>query len=313
MKEELQTKKSITLIYKGIEIVKYNSVSFRLFLLVLIAFIFAPQNSFAYDDQTTHPAITAEMVDSFNSFTADKISALHKSFVVKGSMDEDYPETTSLNHFFDPLQNIGFYGYRSSKDWATNKSLVINSFTWSKSVQYYAEGNLEMAFLGLGHILHLIEDLGVPDHTRNDPHPGVLWMNASPYENWAKIKNANTLHGLAGSYSKIDILFYGDLSQYFDYLALYSNNNFVSANTIDPVPGAFEYKKPEILRWDGSYTYGIDNLAGDQHPIYRKFINPDSRLMEKVIITDNDTSIVSDYFVRLSDQLIPLVPVEVMF
>ena len=308
MKEELQTKKSITLIYKGIEIVKYNSVSFRLFLLVLMVFIFAPQNSFAYDDQTTHPAITAEMVDSFNSFTADKISALHKSFVVKGSIDEDYPETTSLNHFFDPLQNIGFYGYRSSKDWATNKSLVINSFTWSKSVQYYAEGNLEMAFLGLGHILHLIEDLGVPDHTRNDPHPGVLWMNASPYENWAKIKNANTLHGLAGSYAKKDILFYGDLSQYFDYLALYSNNNFVSANTIDPVPGAFEYKKPEILRWDGSYTYGIDNLAGDQHPIYRKFINPDSRLMEKVIITDNDTSIVSDYFVRLSDQLMRVGP-----
>ena len=42
-----------------------------------------------------------------------------------------------------------------------------------------AKGDKEKAMFALGHILHLIEDSSVPDHTRNDPHP-----NDSPYEKW---------------------------------------------------------------------------------------------------------------------------------
>ena len=32
----------------------------------------------------------------------------------------------------------------------------------------------------LGHVLHLLEDATVPDHTRNDPHPPFLEQEKSP-------------------------------------------------------------------------------------------------------------------------------------
>lgn len=38
----------------------------------------------------------------------------------------------------------------------------------------------------MGHILHLLEDLGVPEYTRGDAHPGVPPDPGSYYEDYAK-------------------------------------------------------------------------------------------------------------------------------
>ena len=303
---KIQPRKILQIFFEGIKKYTNNSLVFGCILILLICF--TPLSLFAYDDQTTHPALTGEIVDEFNSFQTDKISDANKGLVVEGSIDEDYPQTTSLNHFFDPIQNIGFYGYRSAKDWATNGNLVINNYTWPKIIQYYAEGNERDAYLGLGHILHLIEDMGVPDHTRNDPHPGILWWSSSPYENWAKEKNKETLKGLATKYNKSDVIFLSNLGQYFDYVARYSNGNFVSAHTIDFIPGEFEYVEPKVVRWDGNYAIGIDRLISSEHLLYKKIYSTDFSEAQKVIIEKKDTSIVSDYFSRLSDQLMRVGP-----
>ena len=86
--------------------------------------------------------------------------------------------------------------------------------------------------IGLGHILHLIEDMTVPDHTRNDPHiaDGLIgiYSGVSVYEKWAKeYKNRKTMAGTASYYAylKLRIREEGNIGNYFDTLASYSNNN----------------------------------------------------------------------------------------
>jgi len=55
------------------------------------------------------------------------------------------------------------------------------NFTYKAAKNLWFQGEKEKAMFALGHILHLIEDSAVPDHTRDDGHIGD-----SPYELFTK-------------------------------------------------------------------------------------------------------------------------------
>lgn len=101
----------------------------------------------------------------------------------------------------DPLKpRVVFGTWQKSKDWAQDsdnqtklkyspviatilsswqsktiqKYLPTSDFAWQKAIRYWVQGDKEMAMFSLGHILHLVEDVSVPDHARNDDHPGIV-------------------------------------------------------------------------------------------------------------------------------------------
>jgi len=99
-----------------------------------------------------------------------------------------------MRHFYNPLsltwKDAGLVPYTSSILWAQTDS---QEWSWHDTRQFYfdaltaTESDKRDAafydtFLGLGHVIHLIEDASVPAHTRNDPHP--FFYN---YESWANI------------------------------------------------------------------------------------------------------------------------------
>ena len=166
-----------------------------------VSLFISANTSLAFDDLTTHPAITDEIVDFYNLFSDHKITPEEKEAIISGAMEEDIPPRW-INHFYDPIRNIGWTGRNtgiwptslvryfsgtvlssaypvSSLNWLHNQDLQTyykmykGNRTWERAVYEYAKGNPKEALYTLGYILHLVEDAAVSDHTRDDPHPTI--------------------------------------------------------------------------------------------------------------------------------------------
>src|SRR3989338_4778321 len=204
-------------------------IRFSIIIFLGTIIFIVPIFIYAYSDTTTHPALTDEIVDLYNSQFKSPISNELKEQTIKGSIDEDIPPRW-FNHFYDPIYNIGYKGYRTSKEWA---EYDIQEYSWNKAIEHYANGDKEKAYYALGHVLHLLEDATVPEHTRNDTHAGNQLPHQatgnSPYEDWtAKFNrdNINLVNEILKNNEKI--ISFDSLKEYFDHLANYSNNNFFS-------------------------------------------------------------------------------------
>lgn len=247
----------------------------KLLIFLLIVLIFQ-NNAFAYDIET-HAYLTKEAIDFYNKNFPNKIPNDLIPYLIDGSRKED-ESPRWMNHFYDPIYNRGLTedaaidptyrlgNWQKSKDWANdsnnqNKSLYKTTtfiasilsalqkkkieeittetdFTWKRGLKFYIQGEKEKAMYILGHILHLIQDASVPDHTRNDPHP-----NDSPYENYTSQYNLNNPDKeLKNRLANQKPIILSNLNSYFDFLANYSNNNFYSKDTIGIQSG---YNKPQ--------------------------------------------------------------------
>src|SRR3989339_518980 len=90
----------------------------------------------AYDNTMVHPAITEEVVKFYNlNFSSNKISDQEMNWIKQGSIEED-AGIRSLNHFYDPIHNLGLKGVElSAKNWSQNTLAQAQ-----KSVTYYLAG-----------------------------------------------------------------------------------------------------------------------------------------------------------------------------
>ncbi|MCX7616137.1 MAG: lamin tail domain-containing protein [Patescibacteria group bacterium] len=238
-----------------------------IFLFIFFLFIFTinfnqSKETFAYEIET-HTYLTKEIVNFYNQNNPqNKIDEELIPFLIDGSRKEDEPPRW-LNHFYDPIHNRGLFikgiEYPSSKIWAQSESLqnsptykitatiasiltaiqqkkisalsTESAFIWKKALKQWIQGNKEEAMFTLGHILHLVEDLSVPDHARNDHH-----LRGSPYEEYALGKEITKRPQL----NKIPS--FEKLETYFDKLAKYSNENFFSK---DAIGIQTSYQKPQ--------------------------------------------------------------------
>ena len=91
-----------------------------------------------------------------------------------------------LRHFFNPINQHGLGPYPSSLIWGLEQSGDIpgqnySYYSYKDAREYYLnsltlqnpnsrEASLAKMFYALGHVIHLIQDLASPQHTRNDPH-----------------------------------------------------------------------------------------------------------------------------------------------
>lgn len=110
-----------------------------------------------------------------------------RDWIQLGGKYEDEPYyTRSFNHYHNPLSNTGYLGlFKSASQWAQDQGSFGSSFggnySWPAVRQYYHLGltssaktdrdkNLADTFRGIGQLIHLVEDMSVPAHTRDDGH-----------------------------------------------------------------------------------------------------------------------------------------------
>lgn len=133
-------------------------------------------------------------------------------WIMNGGRWEDTPGgwcinyTRSMNHFHNPLTEAGWKGISNSAvlwaqmpAWtqATGLLSACGNYAWEDVRAYYhaaltsldpqiREQFFSETFRGVGQLMHLVEDMSVPDHVRNDTH--VLWT----YEKWV-LKNRTSI------------------------------------------------------------------------------------------------------------------------
>jgi hypothetical protein len=149
---------------------------FFVFLFVL----FGLKPVWSYDDELTHPKITKAIIEKWNIISEHRIGLAEEKWIIEGSIKEDWPATRSTNHFYDPIRDRGLNivkgvpSFNSAVDWAKSSFLQKKDlgadYSWETAINSYKQGDYKKAFLSLGHILHLLEDMSVPAHVRNDQH-----------------------------------------------------------------------------------------------------------------------------------------------
>ena len=283
-------------------------INFLIFSFLVFLSLFYFNISFAYEPETTHAGLTDQIVQFYNLNFENDLTDNDKELLIRGSIEEDQPSLKVINHFYDPVRNIGINDSRTAKDWALQGLDEENSFSWHVALDKYAKGDRDGAMIALGHVLHLIEDMSVPDHTRNDPHIGVgpagFFTGESPYEHWSSDnQNRESLSGLGQKILNAGFVphKFFNLEKAFDFLANYSNNNFFSQDTIEN--SSFKYDKPLIFKIDGYYGLSTDILTGETFKVVRAVVLDNGEYVFS-LHTDNDTSVLSEYFSRLSRQAI---------
>lgn len=203
-----------------------------------------------YDNIIIHPKLSRAGIEIYNKNADIKLTNEQVGWMVEGSIAED-TDPRYLNHFYDPTTGKGLadgmFSGKSAKEWAQNQDSLTGDYSELAILENYKQGDYKRAYQGIGHILHLIQDMSVPAHTRNDAHP-----EGDPYEKWAE-QNGDTDSSRA-SFIKIN-----NLNQAFNELASYSHNNFFSKDTIINID---KYKKATEVVSGKNIGYLIGDVDG---------------------------------------------------
>ncbi len=238
----------------------------------------------------THALLTKEAIEFYSQKAATSTIKEFSDYLIDGARKED-DVPRWMNHFYDPVYDRGltqdskidpFYvlgNWNKSKDWVVSSDLqnqikykvpttvasiltaiqrgkissltTKTDFTWNEALYFWINGEKEKAMFALGHIIHLIQDASVPDHTRNDPHP-----EGSIYEKWTSQFSLDSPDkNLLSKIKNKNLISFDNLGSYFDELAKYSNNNFYSKDTIG-IQSGYDLPEMESIEKNGDYYYG---------------------------------------------------------
>jgi len=307
--------------------------------LVICLFFLYNFSVFAYDAKTTHPNLTEITVDFYNQhFPNQVLNETEKQLLMQGSIGED-DGIRSVNHFYDPVYNktwqFGGAEYLfpalTAKEWAQNpfaqaiydpvysvfigpitKSPVFSkaNFTWQQAIYKYVKGNRVEAFNILGHILHLIQDMSVPEHTRQNVHIFFIESLNSPYEVYSAKSNKDFYEYTRKSIENLEFVKKATLDEYFNQIALYSNNYFYSPDTILDqkyhLPEPAFYEVPEIKNGKTSfYVLGED----ENHNIFHLALILKNDIGWRLasgptVYSLEDDQVLRDYWQRLSKKAV---------
>jgi hypothetical protein len=238
-----------------------------------------------------------------------------RNWIIEGSERED-DSIRSRNHFYDPVNNRGLRSIcaagvpASAVDWAFDQATEPDDFkfAWRDARQYYLraltgpapqdrEADLARTFRTLGDVLHLVQDMGSPEHTRNDIHAGQRLQFMGWYVCGADslfevyIRNRPSAFNLAGYPPPM-------VSQFRDFwttgsgrgFAEFTNRNFVSKATNftqsqDGNPGK-GYPSPTLslaLREDVADVRELDSTIPIAGPMTFFLNNIDDRITGEII------------------------------
>ncbi|SPD74468.1 hypothetical protein PITCH_A230154 [uncultured Desulfobacterium sp.] len=232
-----------------------------------------PITSEGYDFDTVHPEINMNAVSQskldyilknrcgfFDGITTDLDGRAIREWVREGGRMEDQPEKRGVNHFHDPLEDWDDAGLSivpfslSSFLWAAqfNQAPIYysggvshswfdarNSF-WlglTSKTETERETNFAECFQNIGHVMHLVSDLSVPAHVRDDSHyPDWPLKDPDPYELWTESQVSKDPNNLVytGPNSNYDTSIFGravNLEQYpIPISALWDQDQYTGTN-----------------------------------------------------------------------------------
>lgn len=191
-----------------------------------------------------------------------------KEWIERGSFLEDNPSLVdgedkwirAPRHFYDPTRSPGrftdltwieaqFCGpdgqYTSALEWAWDRSLPdADPYSWTDAQNYYylaltspskevRDQNFANTFKAIGQVLHLLQDMAVPAHVRNDNHLYIppferTLYGSDHYECYLTPKKFNKFLPVIQTAEAYELNTFND---YFG-LADYTNYNYVSDDTI---------------------------------------------------------------------------------
>lgn len=280
----------------------------NILVFLCFGFIFYTQNNlFAYDDQEVHPAINenAAFQSSINSqliYNFGYSAGIETNFTIgtsekkvwewlsKGGKDEDNPFSALkfLDHFHDPLKTWDDAGldiplipkFESSIYWAQtprNATDFKNDYSWAWARHYFYQalttGNEEdfaITFTMLGHLMHLISDMAVPAHVRNDSHPWSVpypptWK-IDPYE----IYTAEKVKDLIYSGTNVDISIFTNaftpLKAPVPITALWDKNIYNGSNPSVTVKGDSNLTDIGLAEYTNANFFSKDSFHDYSYP-----------------------------------------------
>lgn len=245
-------------------------ISNRLVWISLVLLFFGKvslQKVQAFDSYVIHPALAQIIALHYNNQNPDDpLSESEIEWFTQGALEEDESSIRALNHFFNPIKNEGLrvggvlLGL-SAPEWAYAKNQqqleLGGDCSWSTAITAYQTGDKAKAFRCLGHVLHLMEDMGVPAHTRNDQH-----LVGDPFEQWAKYHNPIPVDE---AISEPNCTTGKDC---ITSLGTWINKNFVSKNTINNIDFESPFNNATI---DGKYLTANQIKLAVYNPKNRMF------------------------------------------
>lgn len=221
-----------------------------------------------------------------------------KEWLLSGAYSADEPQAAmGLVHFYDPIAPEGegyltdqqFLVYLISqiynRQWVNPKIDAVRWGLWDINlsdisgnvfIQEYSYADAHRNFIraletkennneyygktwrAIGETMHLVADMTVPAHVRNDAHPSLL-LDADPYEH--STTEADIIANAGGS--PADINYFTDVETMMRSIANYTNLHYFSKDTIEgQVTSSTSYNSPSLqgLKLDNeNYFHEIVN------------------------------------------------------
>lgn len=190
-------------------------------------------------------------------------------------------------------------------------SLLNPPITWDTARQYYYEALISSSYSGrekyfaktfesIGHVVHLLQDMAVPAHTRNDFQSHLIknadsflggqFDRIQPFESYVK-NNPNLVASVQASppaFSDTYVTFFWDTNQYNGDaplttntigLAEFTNANYLSAYTIPSDNPGLEHSFPYPAISNIDYQTCVDFVpANELYPLdYRRYVSRKSK------------------------------------
>jgi hypothetical protein len=292
---------------------------------------------------STHRKLTQAAIDYLISTDGPKFECGAKKLekLLAGAEAEDdffrpkatfFPLGRFYFHFYGasgPLSGLGQHATCTSPEWglvtglpcnASNSVNIpgilkpvaltsVNTHTWSAALDHAMDAD-DQGLIELGYVIHLLEDLTSPAHTRNDPHPcakGIFFCD--PFE---KVNGkADVVIGMPGSGTLLDGLpdpaTFSTPEQFFDGLGNFTRRSFFSYQT------AFSSSQPGptiVTNEDSTYFYG-PCLSGSDPACMGGFRKIARRNRMAKLANDRTKAILDETIVR--EQFAELSPITVQY
>lgn len=279
-----------------------RKIKTSIFVIIIAAaalFFFSKNQAGSFDNVKTHRDLAQLSVELYNSKHPDsRITDEESNWIKEGVKDEDIPFTRCANHFYDPINKKSLApGTLTAIDWAHNSNSqsmpsMGGVYTWEQAKYSFIDKGKKKAFQSLGHVMHLIEDMTVPAHVRDDTHI----FKSDAFEEWARDFGVGIKPNQIKTCSNLDSC--------MDELAEYTNKNFLSTdsvykfNTLEDIKSIKKVLDEDVFGDLNIYGVKKDPITGKEY----KFIalNRDFTIKSKSL----DKLVFSDYFSLLSPQAV---------
>lgn len=216
--------------------------------------------------------------------------------VYSGSQMTD-PQTDAVRWAFDLLPDHD-YNYPKAKEYFT-QALASDD----RNNRYYGQ-----AWRSVGETMHMVSDMTIPDHVRNDGHAIQLWnkvfIDISPYEETTLGPVVAEIAPYPGLYPPANLNYKASPRQVMIEVATFTNQHFISQDS-NP-----NYAEPDLSQPASENGYIMGTIDGNTYRVAKKVSLLREFLYETELTNIPGNNPKLDYYV-LTDQQKILVPTAV--